>query len=636
MKINIKQAVKYFFANPSLELVYMEAISNSIDAGATEIDINVSIKEFSKPDSLKIEIKDNGIGFTDERFEKFSKLMEVEEASHKGIGRLVFLSYFEKVEISSKYEDKNLRVFSYSNEFDEKSVVTKIDTNTKETKLTFSNYYLSKIKAHDYLKPTALKKKILENFYPRLYNMKKDGKSLTITITLHVNEPDARYEFHPDKQKISLDDIIELKVEPVDATFLDMFEKMDIHYSITPKNFEKTVITALCIDGRTHKVDIISDENIPLGYEIIFLLYSKIFEGKVDASRQELTFDDATLKTVKKIFQKKVAEILEREIPAISANNEKTKDSLIETYPHLLGYFEQETVGFVKKEVSIKQAQDKFFKAQKEVLEARTISDDIYEKTLELSSRALTEYILYRELIIKKLKVTSKDSSEADIHSLIIPLRTKYHHSNFMSDLYTNNVWLLDDKYMTFNTILSDKVMSQVIKEITKDEEVEKDNTEADIALIFSNDPETTPKVDVVIVEIKKRGVKLEDNTKAIVQLQQRAIKLMKYYPNKIQRIWFYAIVEFNDELKLYLENNRFAELFSKDSLYYREDEIKITLDSTEKCNIGIYVLSIDSFIQDAENRNLTFLRILKENFIKAEAENEEKVIEKEEKIEEK
>jgi hypothetical protein len=89
----------------------------------------------------------------------------------------------------------------------------------------------------------------------------------------------------------------------------------------------------------------------------------------------------------------------------------------------------------------------------------------------------------------------------------------------------------------------------------------------------------------------------------------------MRYYPNKIQRIWFYAVVEFNDELKLWLENNRFAKLFSVDAMYYREDEMKLQLNSIEKCNIGIYVLSIDAFINDADVRNSTFLRILKENF---------------------
>lgn len=626
MKVNISQAVKYFFANPSLELVYMEAINNSIDAGATAIEISISLEEFSKPETLVVSIKDNGDGFTDERFHKFSNLMEVDEESHKGIGRLVFLSYFKTVDITSKYEN-SLREFHYSNDFDGASTITDIDSVENETTLTFSNYYLSKIKTHDYVKPVALRKRILENFYPRLYSLKQEGKNLSISITLSVSKVDNRYDFRPDKQVLSTDDIIELKVEPVDASLLDLFEQMDVHYSIKPDNLETTLITALCIDGRTYNLDVISDENIPFGYEIIFLLYSKMFEGKVDASRQKLTLDDATFKAVKKIFQQKVVEIIQREIPSIVENNERTKRELVNTYPHLLGYFEEDAIGFVKKDSSIKLAQDKFFKAQKEVLEAGDINDDIYEKTLELSSRALTEYILYREVIIKKLKDTTKDNSEADIHSLIIPMRKKFHKANFMSDLYTNNVWLLDDKYMTFNTILSDKVMSEVIKEITKDEEVKSDNTEADIALIFSNDPELTAKVDVVVVEIKKRGVKLEENVTAIVQLQKRALKLMQYYPNKIQRIWFYAIVEFNDELKLWLENNRFNELFSKDSLYYKEDEIKLTLESTEKCSMGTYVLSLDSFIKDAEGRNLTFLNILKANFLKEDAIEEEKSI---------
>ncbi len=43
MKINLKQAVRYFFNNPSLELVYVEAVANSIDAGATKIDIEIEI-----------------------------------------------------------------------------------------------------------------------------------------------------------------------------------------------------------------------------------------------------------------------------------------------------------------------------------------------------------------------------------------------------------------------------------------------------------------------------------------------------------------------------------------------------------------------------------------------------------------
>ena len=99
MKINIKQAVKLFFANPSLEMVYFEAIANSIDADATDIQIQISIKGFNKPDTLVVKIMDNGVGFTDERFDKFSKLLEVDEDSHKGVVRLVFLSYFRYIKL---------------------------------------------------------------------------------------------------------------------------------------------------------------------------------------------------------------------------------------------------------------------------------------------------------------------------------------------------------------------------------------------------------------------------------------------------------------------------------------------------------------------------------------------------------
>jgi hypothetical protein len=614
MRINLPQAVKYFFPNPSLELVFIEAIANSIDAESTVVDIQISIEKFSNPKTLKITITDNGKGFTNERFDKFSKLLEVQENSHKGIGRLVFLSYFEEIDISSIYEGKH-RTFQYSNDFDEKSKVIETDIKGNETNLIFNQYYLSKIRSHESIKPIALKKKILEEFYPRFYLMKQENKELTISISLFVTDTDNNYDFTTDKQQINLNDIIELKSEPVDASLIALFETMDIRYSINPNITEKTIITALCIDGRTFKMDIVSDENIPFGYEIIFLLQSSFFEGKVSPSRQEITIDDVILKSVKKIFQAKVSEILKREIPSIVENNKRISESLTNTYPHLLGYFEQETIGIIRREDSIKKAQEKFFKAQREVLEANDLSNATYEKSIELSSRALTEYILYRQIIINKLKSIDKSNNETDIHNLIVPKGKALKKSDFMSDLYCNNAWLLDDKYMTYNSILSDKVLSTLIKEISDEEIGEKDNSEPDIALIFSNNPETTAKVDVVVVELKKRGLQLEENVKAIVQLQKRAIKLMRFYPNRIQRIWFYAIVEFNDEFMLWLENDRFTQLFSVDTMFYRESEIKLQRDSSEKCNIGIYVLSLDAFINDADVRNSTFLKIVKENF---------------------
>ncbi len=34
--------------------------------------------------------------FVDRNFEKFSNLLEIEEKDHKGVGRLVYLNYFQK------------------------------------------------------------------------------------------------------------------------------------------------------------------------------------------------------------------------------------------------------------------------------------------------------------------------------------------------------------------------------------------------------------------------------------------------------------------------------------------------------------------------------------------------------------
>lgn len=614
MKINLKQAVRYFYNNPSLELVYIEAVANSMDAGATKIDIEIEIEEISNPKTLSILIRDNGEGFTDKRYGKFSELMKVEDDSHKGLGRLVFLSYFNKVEIISYFKE-NKRTFEYSTEFEETQMVLVNEKKEKQqTELKFSEYKPTKIATHNFVSPRYLKKRLLEEFYPRLYLMKQDNKVLEINITLNLKKQDNRFELASETKQISIYEIEELKIETIDASTLKMFENMELHYSIKEKSNEKTVITALCIDGRTYKVDIISDENIPFGYEMIFLLNSSYFDGKVSGSRQELNISEKDRNVVKRLFRTKIMEVLQKEIPVIAENNQKTKENLSDTYPHLLGYFETDTIGFVKREETIKKAQEKFFKDQREVLEAESLTEEEYQKSLELSSRALTEYILYRQLTIEKLKKIDKKNSEADIHNLIVPMGKKLSKSNFMNDLYSNNAWLLDDKYMTYKTILSDKVMTEVVKAIT-DEDTDTDNSEPDLTLIFSNDPEKNEKVDVVIVELKKRGVKLEDKVTAIVQLEKRATKLMQYYPNKIQRIWFYAIVEFNDELKLYLENNRYTSLFSTDTLYYSEKQQKLKLTDTNFVSVGYYILSLDALINDASSRNSTFLDILKEHF---------------------
>lgn len=141
-------------------------------------------------------------------------------------------------------------------------------------------------------------------------------------------------------------------------------------------------------------------------------------------------------------LRREIGTILAERIPEISQKNEKTEKKLEEQFPHLLGYFDRASVGLIDSEEALNCAQQKFFKVQKEILQCEDMTDSIYEKSLEASSRTLTEYILYREKIIAKMKAMTSDNTEDEIHNLIVPRWQSFHQDSIVGDVYQNNAWL--------------------------------------------------------------------------------------------------------------------------------------------------------------------------------------------------
>ena len=278
-------------------------------------------------------------------------------------------------------------------------------------------------------------------------------------------------------------------------------------------------------------------------------------------------------------------------------------------------YFNSENIGYVSRSEILKKAQDEFFKEQKEILDATSLSDEQFEKSIELSSRALTEYVLFRQLTIEKLKKSTDFNSEAELHKLFASMRKdgRFEKKDSVDDLYRNNAWLLDDKYMTYETILSDREMGELIQIITDEVEISDENR-PDIALIFSSNPENSKPFDVVIVELKKRGISLEENMKVVTQLEKRARRLMKHYNNQIQRIWFYGIIEFSEEVEMQLAGE-YTELYSSGKMYYRETNIAISLNPKITLPIGVFVWDLDAVVNDADARNSAFLNLIKSKF---------------------
>ncbi len=613
MEINLSKAVKQFFPNPSLEMVYFEAVANSIDAGASNINISIKINSYSDSETLQISISDDGCGITERNFKKFSKLLETEEDDHKGLGRLVFLNYFRNIEIKSTFIDK-IRTFTFSPKFNGESNIAPSEQSKSGTRLDFRGYSKKTIKTYDYLKPISIKKALELHFFPKFHLIKREDEKLKIKITLETNEPNSENNFHNDTQIIDVQKIPELTKLTFSADPIKMFEELELFYDIKQTNGEKSVVTAICAEGRTIPLDIIPKENTPDGYEIIFLLYSKIFDGKVNNSRQKLELDDDIFKGVKRLFINKIGEILTKKIPIIADKNSKVKKSLDDRYPHLLGLFDDNSIGLIDRNKALELAQKKYFSDQKEILEAQSLTDTQYEKSIKISSRILTEYVLYRSLTINKMKSLDRTKSESSIHKLIVPMRKTLRKENFISDIYSNNAWILDDKYMSYNTILSDQEMSKVLSELDTGLKADKPDARPDLTIVFSENPnDINHKVDVVVVELKKEGVDLAKKENVVSQLKQRARELCKLYPNKIQRMWFYGIIDFDDDIKISLLEDKFKELYSSDSMFYKDHEVITDLKKDIRVQVGLYVMSYKSLLSDAESRNSTFLKILKD-----------------------
>ncbi|MDQ1160640.1 hypothetical protein QE422_001008 [Chryseobacterium sp. SORGH_AS 447] len=610
MKVKLDQAVKMFFGSSSLEMVYFEAISNALDAEANEININISIDAINRAETLNISISDNGLGFDDWRYKKFSNLFDVEESSHKGLGRLVYLCYFEKVLVQSIFEKNKQRVFTFSEGFDEKDFkINNVENSNSGTVLFMQNCLLQKVATYDFLLPKNLKSKILDEFYSRLFQLKIIGKSIFININTKIG--DKEYN-----DILSTDDIPKMDLVEIDSS-LNLYDKFQLYYSIQEVEPNDTSLTsAISVDNRTVKVDIIAEENIPTSYKMVFLLLSDFFTGKVDASRQNLTLTKVELREIQKVFRKEATRLIEERIPRVKKTNTAIRESLVNRYPHLNGYFDVDNIGYLKRNDILKDAQEEFFKAQKELLDAHSLTDEQFKKSLEISDRALTEYILFRQLTIEKLRDSTKEDSESYLHKIIATKGKdgKFLKENLINDIYKNNSWLLDDKYMTYEVTLSDREMSELVTYLVEGEEVLRDIDRPDFAFIFSNNPNEDKPFDVVIVELKKRGVDQYENQKTINQLETRARNLMKYYNNKVQRIWYYGIIEFNDEIELALSGT-FTELYSSGKLYYKETEVAISLRPKVTIPIGIFMWDIDAVVRDADARNSTFLNFIKSKF---------------------
>lgn len=614
MEIEVKKATQIFFPNASFEMIYLEAFANALDAGADEfkIDINVNGTNPDDLNSLTIKLWDNGVGFDDTRFNKFSKLLSVEDKAHKGLGRLVYLCYFDKVKIESNYSEKKHRSFIFHENFNKESKVSETDDNQTWSELTMQGFNGQRLKRNENIRVGFIKRILLEHFYIKFYNAKNNGKEIKVSIKSTIGGKE-------ESETISGDDLPQFNSFVVDNATTDLFDSIVVYYNITKiqdLSRKPIFITALSIDDRSMQIDIIADENKSSSYNMIFILKSESLQGTTDESRQNIKIEEGRLNTLKQVFRDSFRTIVRRELPQIAEANDKLIHNMEDRYPHLSGLIDKDCVGYLSTVDVVKKAQERFLKEERELLGAKELTDEQYQKSLEFSSRSLALYIVYRQKLIEKLGSLTKDTLETDLHSMISKRYQRFSGEETEKDVYLNNLWVIDDKFMSYDYVLSEKNISDVLRVIDPDYSGEENKDRPDIAIFFSTDPCVgNERFDIVIVELKRLGLKPDMNSIVEYQLDKRTIQLSQYYHDRIQRIWYYGIVEMNDEYRLHLANNGYNPLFSHGDIWYRQKEIKATLNAINVVIQNSYIMDFKALVEDAQSRNSTFLKILKEKF---------------------
>ena len=256
------------------------------------------------------------------------------------MGRLVYLCYFDTVKVESIFENTHRRTFVFDEGFDGSSREESIVSSPNGTVITLTGFNGSKLGKNDYISPSYIKKTLIEKFFMKFYRAKANGTPITVNIALHEKGISK-------KESITSNDLPSFKMVTLDYK-LDLFSKLDLYYSVKQNDSYQSgkVITAIAVDDRSYPVDVIANENFPPNYEMIFLLMSESFRGEVDGSRQNITIESVKLKSIIDVFRKGIADVIKREFPAINKQNEQRVQFLNDKYPHLMGYFETETIGY--------------------------------------------------------------------------------------------------------------------------------------------------------------------------------------------------------------------------------------------------------------------------------------------------
>lgn len=570
----------------SFEQVIFEAVTNSLHAKATHVDINFysnSLEVTEQKYIDKLVIIDNGEGFNSDNTESFQKYRSTHKRNlgSKGIGRFFYLKIFENVHIESLNKkinfvlDKDIDVSELENsEYDKTSVFF------ERPKIQFTVDY------------SKLEQQIRDHFiaFFRLLNNEK--------VTIKISQNDV------EQVKIVSDEIPEFKSKK----FKIRLHEFTIDYVFNDETINE-YDGFYCADRRVVIKNSFLDNNKKLkafkDLNILYLLSSDYFDTNVNDARDDFNIMPARTKQgslTQDTSWKDIQDELSNQIKLIAQENDINIDAISQKNlsdarkeaPFLIHYLSENELVYAK-DTLISQAK-RVLEDDKEFLrdEANKSKEDYPIKLGKVTQTELAEYIFDRQKLIDKLKQLNDDNVlEKEIHNLFMKKYTRDEKQNYKS----NNLWLFDDRFMTYDKVFSEAQLKDIFPELINNID------RPDILSIVSNTFDKDEITDIVLIELKRPS---EHITPAEAQRELRSYADYINHAreeNKI-RIWAYAFLKFDEftERDLRLDEYNKIPTHSKYPIYYKY---------SQTTNIIINFLDYSSMAYDADTRNKTFMKIL-------------------------
>lgn len=578
----------------SFEQVIFEALTNSLHAKATHIDINFysnSLEVTEQKYIDKLVIIDDGEGFNNDNTESFQKYRSTHKRSlgSKGIGRFFYLKIFEKVHIESLNKKINFVI-------DKDIEVNELE----ELEYNKTSVFFEKPKIKFVVDYSKLKQKIRDHFiaYFRLLDNKK--------VTIKISENGV------EQAKILSDEIPEFKFKK--------FKIRQHEFTIDYVFNDETICEYdgfYCAGGRVVIKNSFLDNNKKLkafkDLNILYLLSSDYFDTNVNDARDDFNImpartkqgsltQDTSWKDIQDELSNQIKLIAQENNIDINAISQKNLDDARKEAPFLINYLLENELAYAT-DTLISQAK-RVLEDDKEFLrdEANKSKEDYQTKLGKVTQTELAEYIFDRQKIIEKLKsLTDANVIEQEIHNLFMKQHTDDDRQNYRK----NNLWLFDDRFMTYDKVFSEAQLSKIFPQLP---EIAK---RPDILSIVSNTYNEEEITDIVIIELKRPDENI-DPAGAETQL----LRYSRYIndsreENKI-RIWTYAFLKFNEETEFDLDNKNYNKIPTNGAypIYYRY---------YEKPNTIINFIDYRSLAYDADTRNKTFMKILNGETLKHE-----------------